>query len=221
MRKRVALTCKVSDARTKSRSSARRMWRNKSNSPCTSLWLRSPQFRSKTSPSTYSAPPSYEDLKHSSTETMATVYRPSDILAPNGLQARVARAAHGKLRAVVQHHDAAILGVRLDPGDALQVDDIGAVNAGESRRIELPFYARYGLLLQIVFLVAAERDVVVLRFDVIELGDGDDVHFGPVLHYDALQLLPRRAAAANSAAGGCAWPRRLRARSRAVLKRSR
>ena len=51
-------------------------------------------------------------------------------------QPGVAGAAHRQARAVGQNRDAALLAVRLDARHALQVDDGGAVNAHEARRVE-------------------------------------------------------------------------------------
>ena len=65
----------------------------------------------------------------------------------------------------------AIFAVGLDAGDAFEVDNVGAVDAKESRRVEGGFEAGDGLLLQVLFAVRAEGDVVVLGFGVVELGD--------------------------------------------------
>ncbi len=105
----------------------------------------------------------------------------------------MAGPADRKLRAVAEHRDAAVARVRLDARDSFQVCDIGPVNAHELFGVQLPFDARNGLLLQIIFLFAAQRDVVVLRLNVIQAVDWDDVNLRAVFHHHPLQLLLRRA----------------------------
>ena len=104
-------------------------------------------------------------------------------------EAGVTGAADGELRSVVEHGDVAIFAVGLDAGDAFEVDDVGAMDAEEARRVEGGFEAGDGLLLQVLFAVGAEGDVVVLRFGVIELGDRNDENSGAVADGDAIEIL--------------------------------
>src|ERR1043166_4515256 len=113
-------------------------------------------------------------------------------LAQQRLQLRVSGAAYRQLGAVGEHGYTAVLGVGFNPCDAFQVHDIRAMNAHEALRIELCLNARDCLLLQVVLLLAPQRDVVVLRLDVIELVDRNNMDFGAVLYDDALQFLIRR-----------------------------
>jgi hypothetical protein len=62
-------------------------------------------------------------------------------------EAGVTSAADGELCSVVEHGDVAVFAVGLDAGDSFEVDDVGAVDAKESRRIEGGFEAGDGLLL--------------------------------------------------------------------------
>ena len=101
----------------------------------------------------------------------------------------------------MKHRHVAIFAVRLDAGDSFEVDDVGAVNAKESRRIEGGFEAGDGLLLQVLFVFGAEGDVVVLGFGVIELGDGDDEDVRAVAHRDAIEILGRRTGGGGEVGG--------------------
>jgi hypothetical protein len=56
-------------------------------------------------------------------------------------EAGVTGAADGELCSVVEHGDVTIFAVRLDAGDSFEVDDVGAVDAKESRRVEGGFKA--------------------------------------------------------------------------------
>ncbi len=55
-----------------------------------------------------------------------------------------------------------------------------------------------GLLLQIALTIAVQRNIIVLRFGVIQLLDGDHVHLGPVAHHDARQFARGRSPRASS-----------------------
>ncbi len=59
-------------------------------------------------------------------------------------------------------------------------------------RVEHGFERADGLLLQIALAFAVQGDVIVLRFGVIELVDGDHVDLGAVTHDDARQFARRR-----------------------------
>ena len=108
-------------------------------------------------------------------------------------KAGVSGAADGELCSVVEHRDVAIFAVGLDAGDSFEVDDIGAVDAKESRRVEGGFEAGDGLLFEVLFAFGAEGDVVVLGFRVIELGDGNDENPGAIADGDAIEILGWRA----------------------------
>jgi hypothetical protein len=104
-------------------------------------------------------------------------------------EAGVTGAADGELCSVVEHRDVAIFAVGLDAGDSFEIDDVGAVDAKESRRVEGGFEAGDGLLFEMLFVFRAEGDVVVLGFGVVELGDGDDENLGAVTDWDAVEML--------------------------------
>jgi hypothetical protein len=61
------------------------------------------------------------------------------------------------------------------------------VDADEDRGIEEGFQFADGLLLQVALAFAVQGDVIVLRFHVVEFGDGDDVDADAILHHDTLR----------------------------------
>lgn len=106
-------------------------------------------------------------------------------------EAGVSGAADWELRAAVEHGYMAVFAVRLDAGDAFEIDDVRAMNAEEAGRVEGGFEAGNCLLLEVLFTFGAERDVIVLRFSVVELGDCDDEDASPVANRDAIEILRR------------------------------
>src|ERR1700704_2133344 len=90
-------------------------------------------------------------------------------LIQEGPQSGITAAADRKLLSAAQDDDIVVLAIGLDFRDSLQVDDIGAVNAKETLRVEGSFQAGDGLLFQMLLSFGAERDVVILRFGEVEL----------------------------------------------------
>jgi len=66
------------------------------------------------------------------------------------------------------------------------------MNAHEARGVQHGFQAGDGLLFQITLAPAVERDVVILRLDIIQLFDRNYMHARAVLHHDPLRMLARR-----------------------------
>src|ERR1700735_2708605 len=124
-------------------------------------------------------------------------------------EAGVAGAADGELRAVGEDGDVSVLRVGLDLDDALQVDDVGAVNAEKTRRVERGFQARDGLLLQVLFAFGCKGDVIVLRFHVFEFRDWNDEDARAIAHGDAVEILRRRARGGSQVRGRHFGMRRL------------
>src|SRR5580700_3115584 len=134
------------------------------------------------------------ELGQVSTGNAATLLAP--LLIDKSSQARVAGTAYGKLCSIGEHRDVALLGERLDFGDALEIDDVGPVDAHESGGIESGFQARNCLLLQVLFAVGCQSHVIILSLGVIELGDGNDEYARAVADRDAVKILRWRT-------GGC------------------
>src|SRR5580693_133083 len=134
------------------------------------------------------------ELGQVSTGNAATLLAP--LLIDKSSQARVPGTTYGKLCSIGEHRDVAVLGVRLDFDDALEIDDVGPVDAHESGGIKGGFQARNRLLLQVLFAIGRESHVIVLSFGVIELGDGNYEHARTVADRDAVKILRRRT-------GGC------------------
>jgi len=80
-----------------------------------------------------------------------------------------------------------VLCVRLDFDDALQVNDVGAMDAEKTRGIERGFKAGDSLLLQVLFAFGCKGDVIVLRFHVVEFCDRNDENAGAIAKADALR----------------------------------
>ena len=120
-------------------------------------------------------------------------------------EAGVTCAADGELCSVVEHGDVAIFPVRLDASDAFEVDDVGAVDAKESRRVEGGFEAGDGLLFQVLFVFGAEGDVVVLGFGVVEFRDRNDENLGAVADGNAIEILSWRASGGGEVGRGGRW----------------
>src|SRR5512146_398407 len=71
------------------------------------------------------------------------------------------------------------------------------MDAQETRGIERLLEARYGLLLQALLSFGGERDVIVLRLYVVQLGDRNDVYVAAVAEHDTIRMLTRRARCAG------------------------
>src|SRR5271169_5669949 len=121
----------------------------------------------------------------------AVPLRSSLLAVEESAEAGVACAAYWDLGAVGEDGDVAVFAVGLDFGHSLQVDDVGAVDAHEARRVERGFQAGDGLLLQVLFAFGGEGDVVVLRFGIFEFGDGNYEDAGAVADGDAIEKLRR------------------------------
>jgi hypothetical protein len=116
-------------------------------------------------------------------------------------EAGVTGAADGELCSVVEHGDVAIFTVRLDAGDALEVDDVRAVDAKKSRRVEGGFEAGDGLLFEVLLAFGADGNVVVLGFGVIEFGDGDYEDAGAIADWDPIEMLSWRTSCGGEVGG--------------------
>src|SRR4029453_17114913 len=92
-------------------------------------------------------------------------------------QSRIARTADRQFRAVPEDRHAAVLCVKLNPRDAFDVQQIRSMNTNEARRIEEALDCGKRLILEIRLALRMERDVIVLRLDVIDLVDGQ--HMDP------------------------------------------
>src|SRR5437016_13844533 len=86
------------------------------------------------------------------------------LLPEQGCQPLVSGPAHGQLLAVAQYRDTAVLTVWLHLDHALQVDDIGAVDAYELAGVEARLQTRDGLLVEVRLAPRSQHYVVVLRF---------------------------------------------------------
>src|ERR1039457_1812249 len=76
----------------------------------------------------------------------------------------------------------------------------------EAGRVEGLLERCNGLLLEIALAAAVERHVVVLRFYVIQLFDGDDVDPRTILHHDALRKLAWGPRGLRQTGGKAAFP---------------
>ena len=103
-------------------------------------------------------------------------------------QVRVTGAAHGEAGAIRQDRQAAVFAVGFDARHTLQADDHRAVDAQSAwHRVALDFRDR--LRFQIALAAGMQGDVIVLRLDVIELVEGDDVDTRAIAHHDAVHAL--------------------------------
>ena len=84
----------------------------------------------------------------------------------------------------------------------LEIYDVGAVDADEAFGVEAGFEADDGLLLQVLFAFAGQGHVVVLRFGVVELSDGNQSDARAVAHDDAVEELFGRASGCGEVGGG-------------------
>src|SRR5262245_30337627 len=160
--------------------------------PFISLKLRrSPGFRpgSSTGPDGMDFPGFGGSVPHAAASRTIPVSqaRTGERLLQERFQSRVALAADGHTRAVRENGDVAPLRVGLEPLEAVQADQMGAVDTHEALRIERGRQRREGLRLQIGLSFASKPDVVVLRHGGYELFDGDDVHAAAVAHHDPLE----------------------------------
>ena len=105
--------------------------------------------------------------------------------ADQRIKSGIAAAAHGNARAIGEDGDPGVLRVRLDAGDALDVDDEGTVDAHEAFGVERGFEAGDGLLLEPVAAFTAQGNVVILGLGVVELADRDDVDLCAILDDDS------------------------------------
>src|ERR1700682_611033 len=113
-------------------------------------------------------------------------------LVEEGLEAGVAGAAYRQARAVGENRKAAILAVRLDAPDALQVHEVRAVDAHVAVRVEACLQAGDGLLLEVLLSPTGQRHVVVLGLRVVKLGDRNQRNLRAVLYDQAFLKLLRR-----------------------------
>src|SRR6202034_2802075 len=139
---------------------------------------------------------------------IAASFGPFDRAAAGGsavekrAKARVAGAADGQLHTAREYRDMRIFSEGLDFDDALEVHDVGAVDAEKARRIERRFEAGNRLLLQVFFAAPDERDIIVLRLGVVEFRHGDDEDAGAVTHRNAVEILRRWPSAGGKLQGG-------------------
>ena len=91
-------------------------------------------------------------------------------------QPGITGTADRQARAIAQNRDPAILRVQLDPRDPIDVEQVGSVDADEARRIERRLDRSEGLVLQILFALRLEADVVILRLDVLDPVHRQHVH---------------------------------------------
>src|SRR6516162_3004829 len=73
------------------------------------------------------------------------------LFVEEGFQAGIACAADGKAYAVREDCHFAVFAVGLDARDALEVDEVGAVDTHEESRVKRQFEARDCLLFQMLF----------------------------------------------------------------------
>src|SRR5689334_7474653 len=106
-------------------------------------------------------------------------------------QSRVAAPTHWKLRSVRKDREVGVFAVRLYLLQTLEVNDEGAVNAQELRRIERLFQARGRLLFQPTIPFADYRNIVILSFDIVEFVDGNDVNVTAIAQHDPIRKLSR------------------------------
>src|SRR5215813_11123938 len=104
-------------------------------------------------------------------------------------QPPVTGATDRQPRAVIQDGDVAVFGVGLEFHNSFEVHKIRAVNAQEVLRVERAFQAGDGLLLQILFPLAGQRDVVVLGFGIVQFADGNDLHARAIPYDDAFGVM--------------------------------
>src|SRR5215469_760563 len=114
---------------------------------------------------------------------------PGSLTLQQASQPPVTGATDRQPRAVIQDGDMAVLGIGFEFHNSLEVHKIRAMNAQEVLRIERAFQAGYGLLLQIFFPLAGQRDVVVLGFGIIQFADGNDLHARAIPHNDAFGVM--------------------------------
>ena len=88
-----------------------------------------------------------------------------------------------------QDRQAAVFAVGFDARHTLQADDHRAVDAHKAPGIELALDFRDRLRFQIALAAGMQGDVIVLRLDVIELVEGDDVDTRAIAHHDAVHAL--------------------------------
>src|SRR5581483_12256249 len=101
-------------------------------------------------------------------------------------QPRVTRTADWELSAVRQHGDTGVFRAKLDLRQPREVQDVAAVDAHEGRRVEQRLEFAERLFLEIRLAAGPNGHVIVLRFDPVDLLDGDDVDVGAIANEDAL-----------------------------------
>src|SRR6266404_7149435 len=87
------------------------------------------------------------------------------LLLQDRVQACITGSADGKTGAVAKDGSMAVFRVKLEPGKAVDVQDVRAVDADKLRRVENSFHITQRLLLEIPLSLGAKTHIIVLRFE--------------------------------------------------------
>ena len=98
------------------------------------------------------------------------------LLSKQCAEARVTASAHGQPGVVAKDGNPAVCVCGVDFREPIDVQQIRTVNAHELTRIQHRFELRHRLFLQKSAPFRMDRDVIVLRFGVIDLAERDDVN---------------------------------------------
>jgi hypothetical protein len=80
----------------------------------------------------------------------------------------MSRAADRQSCPVLEDRDPAVLCVGLQPGETVNIENKGTVNPDEAGRVEELCELREALLFQMPFPAGMNRDVIILRFDIVD-----------------------------------------------------
>src|SRR5205823_1883944 len=116
----------------------------------------------------------------------------SVLLPQHRIQPSVSRTADGKAGAVTEYGGMTVLGVQLQFGEAIDIQNVGAMDANKLGWMEYPFDITKCLLLQISFALRAKAHVIVLGFGVIDLRNRDHMNSCAVTNQNALSPGARR-----------------------------